>query len=46
MTESTKAIIKSIRQISIETGHTYGCRRLKSQLNADSYKIGTHRKRH
>jgi hypothetical protein len=35
---STKSIIKSMKQISIETGYTYGRRRLKLQLNADGYR--------
>ena len=46
MDSDTKAIIKSMRQISIETGHTYGRRRLKLQLNADGFRVGTHRSRH
>ena len=41
MTNSTKSIIKSMKQISIETGHTYGRRRLKLQLNADGYSTPT-----
>ena len=43
ITNSTKSIIKSMKQISIETGHTYGRRRLKLQLNADGFRVGTHR---
>ena len=43
MDSDTKAIIKSMKQISIETGYTYGHRRLKLQLNADGYRVGTHR---
>ena len=43
MTDSTKSIIKSMKQISIETGYTYGRRRLKLQLNADGFRVGTHR---
>lgn len=39
----TKAIIKSMKQISLETGCTYGHRRLKLQLNSDGYRVGTHR---
>lgn len=37
----TKSIIKSMKQISIETGYTYGRRRLKRQLNTNGYKIGS-----
>ncbi len=43
MNESTKAIIKSMRQIALETGYTYGRRRLQRQLNAQGHRIGTHR---
>jgi hypothetical protein len=32
-----------MKKISIETGHTYGHRRLKLQLNADGYRVSTHR---
>ena len=42
MTDSTKSIIKSMKQISIETGYAYGHRRLKLQLNADGYRVGAH----
>ena len=41
MTDSTKSITKSMKQISIETGYTYGRRRLKLQLNADKFRVGT-----
>ena len=34
MDSDTKAIIKSMRQISLETGYTYGRRRLQRQLNS------------
>ena len=34
ITNSTKSIIKSMKQISIETGYTYGRRRLQRQLNS------------
>ena len=46
MDSDTKAIIKSMKQISIETGYTYGHRRLKLQLNADGYRVGTIESRH
>ena len=41
MDSETKSIIKSMKQISFETGYTYGRRRLKRQLNTDGYKIGS-----
>ena len=43
MDSDTKAIIKSMRQISLETGYTYGRRRLQRQLNSEGYQIGIHR---
>jgi hypothetical protein len=43
MAESTKAIIKSSRQILLETGCTYGRRCLQRQLNSEGYQIGIHR---
>jgi len=43
MDDDTKAIIKSMKQISLETGYTYGRRRLQRQLNSEGHKIGIHR---
>ena len=39
----TKAIIKSMKQISLETGYTYGRRRLQRQLVSEGHQIGIHR---
>jgi hypothetical protein len=41
--ESTKAIIKPMKQISLEVGYTYGMRRLQCQLVSEGYQIGIHR---
>ena len=41
--ESTKAIIKSMKQISLETDYTYGRRRLQRQLVSEGHQIGIHR---
>ena len=43
MDSDTKAIIKSMKQISLETGYTYGRRRLQRQLNSEGHQIGIHR---
>jgi transposase InsO family protein len=40
MNDTIKSIIQSMKQISIETGHTYGKRRLKHHLNAKGHQIG------
>ena len=40
MSDTTNSMIQSMKQISIETGHTYGKRRLKHHLNAQGYHIG------
>ena len=37
MGDTIKSIIQSMKQISIETGHTYGKRRLKHHLNAKGH---------
>ncbi len=43
MNDGTKVIIKSMKQISLETGYTYGRRRLQRQLNSEGHQIGIHR---
>ena len=43
MDSDTKAIIKSMKQISLETGYTYGRRRLQRQLSSEGYQIGIYR---
>jgi hypothetical protein len=40
MSDTIKSIIQSMKQISIETDHTYGKRRLKHHLNAKGHQIG------
>ncbi|CAC9609153.1 hypothetical protein [uncultured Gammaproteobacteria bacterium] len=40
MSNTTKSIIQSMKQISIEISYTYGKRRLKHHLNAKGYQIG------
>lgn len=39
----TKSILHSIKQISLETGYTYGKRRLRYQLNQQGYRIGMYK---
>jgi len=39
--KSTKAIIKSIKQISLEVGLTYGRRHLQCQLSSEDHQIGS-----
>lgn len=38
--DKTKKIIKSIKQIALETGHTYGKHRMRVSLNNQGYNIG------
>jgi transposase InsO family protein len=40
MSDTIKSMIQSMKQISIETGYTYGKRRLKHHLNAKGHQIG------
>ncbi|CAC9950386.1 hypothetical protein [uncultured Gammaproteobacteria bacterium] len=40
ISDTTNSMIQSMRKISIETGYTYGKRRLKHHLNTKGYQIG------